>query len=128
MGSERFHAEGFGSVVSSENQIDAELFGGNRGPMRRFAGDEHVDLFLRDTINFRAGAAGNDPNCFGSLRTKAKALTFPPNDFSSLRKSSLREMEARVFNPVNCPFSSKNGVVDLSPSAAASCALLPTFG
>jgi len=37
MGSERFHTEGFGSVVAPENQIDTQFFGGDGGQMRRFA-------------------------------------------------------------------------------------------
>ncbi len=63
--------------MASENQIDAELFGSDGGPMRRFAGDEHVDLFLRDAINFRAGSARNDPDRFCFLRTKCKRFDLP---------------------------------------------------
>jgi hypothetical protein len=41
---ERFDAERFGRVVPAEHKIHPELFGGNCGPMRRFAGDEGIDL------------------------------------------------------------------------------------
>ena len=59
MRGERFHAEGFGRVMAAEQKIDAEFFGCDGGPVRRLARDERVDPFVRHSINFRTGAAGN---------------------------------------------------------------------
>src|SRR4051812_32873105 len=60
MGSERFHPECFGGVVAPEKKIDSQLLRCDRGPMRRFAGDEGVDSLPGDVVNFGPGAAGNE--------------------------------------------------------------------
>src|ERR1043166_1035458 len=66
MRGERFDAERLGRVVPAENKIHAELFCGNNGPVRRFAGDESVDLRVRDPVNLATGSAGDlaDHLCF----------------------------------------------------------------
>src|SRR5262249_29684709 len=60
MRSERFSTEYFSRVMSAEEEIHAEVFGGNRRPMRRFTGDECVDPFVCDPVNFRPGGSGHN--------------------------------------------------------------------
>ena len=60
MRSKCFYAEHFSGVMSAQEEIHAELFGGNRGPMRRFTGDECVDSFVCDSVNFRARSSGHN--------------------------------------------------------------------
>ena len=50
--SQRFYAEDFRGVMSTEQKIHAEFFGGNDCPVRSFAGDKRVDVFLRDPVDF----------------------------------------------------------------------------
>src|SRR5205823_8782523 len=70
-----FDAECFGRVMATEKKIDSEFFRGDRRPMRRFTGNESVDILpvrsktgrgelgLRGyAINFSAGAASDDPD------------------------------------------------------------------
>src|SRR5438046_852891 len=45
-------------------------------PMRRFACKEAVNLFFRHTVNFRAGTAGDNPDCFYFLWAKCKRFDF----------------------------------------------------
>ena len=49
-----FTPECFGGVMAAEQKVNSELFGGDSGPMRRFACNEGVNLFFRDAVNFRA--------------------------------------------------------------------------
>lgn len=74
MGSERFYAEGFGSVVAAEQKINPELFGGDSSPMRHFARNESVDLFSRNAVNFRASAACYDADRMRLLRAEVQRL------------------------------------------------------
>src|SRR4029077_9733648 len=60
MRGERFHTEHFGRVMSAEQKIHAEFFGANRSPVRRFTGDECVDFFVGNTVNFRARGSGHN--------------------------------------------------------------------
>src|SRR5215472_9199956 len=60
MCSERVNTEYFGRVMSAEEEIQAEFFGGNRGPMWRFTGDECVYSFACDSVNFRARGSGHN--------------------------------------------------------------------
>ena len=60
MRSERFHAENFRRVMSTEEKIHADFLGGDRSPMRRFASDKRVDSFVRDPVNFRARGTRNN--------------------------------------------------------------------
>ena len=60
MCSERFYAEHLGRVMSGEQKIHAEFFGSNCRPVRRFTGDECVDSFVCDPVNFRAGGSGHN--------------------------------------------------------------------
>ena len=71
---ERFDAERFGRVVPAEKKIDAELFRGNCGPVRRFAGDEGVDLFVRDPMNLAADGASDDADDFCFWRTEVECF------------------------------------------------------
>ena len=54
MCSERFNTEYFRRVMSAEEEIHADFFGGNGSPMRSFTGNECVDFFVCDPVNFRA--------------------------------------------------------------------------
>ena len=60
MRSQRFYAEHFRSVMAAEQKVHAELFSRNGGPVRRFASDKGVDVFLRDPVDFRAGATSHN--------------------------------------------------------------------
>src|ERR1051325_840095 len=60
MRSERSNAKHLCRVMSAEEEIHAEFFGGNRGPMRRFTSDERVDSFACDSVNFRARGSGHN--------------------------------------------------------------------
>ena len=81
---ERFDAERFGRVVPAEKKIDAELFRGNCGPVRRFAGDEGIDLpagalakagvVRGDAMNFAAGGASDDADDFCFWRTEVECF------------------------------------------------------
>ena len=61
--------------MATEQKVDSELLRGDCRPMRRFPGDEGVDILpvrlgLRgNAINFSSGAAGDDSNVFWILRT-----------------------------------------------------------
>src|SRR6516162_2901339 len=74
MCSERFNTEYFGRVMSAEEEIHAEFFGGNRGPMRRFTGDECVDSFVCDPVNFGAGGSGHNAYRARLFRTEMENL------------------------------------------------------
>ena len=56
--------------MSTEQEIHPKFVGRHCRPMRRFAGDKGVDPLLRNLVDFRAGAAGNDPDCSSFLRTE----------------------------------------------------------
>ena len=43
MGRQGLDAESFSGVMTSEQKVDAQFFGGDRSPVRRFAGNESVD-------------------------------------------------------------------------------------
>src|SRR6266516_1239074 len=70
----RFYTEDFCSVMSAEQKIHAEFFSGNSGPVRSFAGDKRVDVFLCDPVNFRASAASHNANRASLLGTKIENL------------------------------------------------------
>src|SRR5437773_8571283 len=72
MRSERFYAKHFRCVMSAEQKIHAEFFGGNCGPVRSFAGNEHVDVFLCHPVNLRAGGPGNDADGARLFRTASE--------------------------------------------------------
>jgi hypothetical protein len=48
MGRQGFDAESFSGVMTGEQKVDAQFFGGDRSPVRRFAGNESVDSIRRD--------------------------------------------------------------------------------
>ena len=66
---QRLYAKNLGGVMSTEQEIHPKFVGRHCRPMRRFAGDKGVDPLLRNLVDFRAGAAGNDPDCSSYLRT-----------------------------------------------------------
>src|SRR6478752_10288444 len=70
MRSERFNTEYFSRVMSAEQKIHAEFSGGNRRPMRRFTGDECVDPFTCDSVNFRARGSGHNAYRVRLFRTE----------------------------------------------------------
>ena len=72
MRGERFYAEHFRRVMSTEEEIDAEFFGGNCGPVRRFTGDECVDSFVCDPVNFRARGSGHNAYRARLFRTETE--------------------------------------------------------
>jgi hypothetical protein len=47
MSRQGFDSESFSGVRTSEQKVDAQFFGGDRIPVRRFAGNESVDSFRR---------------------------------------------------------------------------------
>ena len=89
MRSERFYAEHFRRVMSAEQKIHAEFFGGNCSPVRRFAGDKRVDVFLCHPVNLRARGPGHDADRARLFRTEIenfyrtiqRLLQFP-NEFT----------------------------------------------
>ncbi len=70
MCSQGFYAEYFRRVMSAQKKIDPELFGSNCGPVRRFTGDERVDVFLCHTVNLRAGGTGHNADGARLFRSK----------------------------------------------------------
>src|SRR5881409_2191886 len=74
MRSERFYAKHFRGVMSAEQKIHAEFFGGNCGPVRSFAGYKRVDVFLHDPIDFRTGASSHNANHANLLRTEIEII------------------------------------------------------
>ena len=62
MCSERFYAKHFRRVMSAQKKIDPKFFGSNCGPVRRFTGNERVDVFLCHPINLRSGGPGYNPD------------------------------------------------------------------
>ena len=60
MTSERFHAENFCSIMAAEQKIHAEFFSGDGRPVRGFASNKRVDVFLCDAVDFRTGGAGDN--------------------------------------------------------------------
>ena len=72
MCSERFYTEDFGRVMSAEEKIHAEFFGRDRGPMRRFTGDECVDSFVCDAVNLRACGSGHNAYRARLFRTETE--------------------------------------------------------
>ena len=60
--------------MTAEQKVDPELFGGDSGPMRRFARNEGVDLFSSNTVNLRTGAARYDANRTRLRRAEVKRL------------------------------------------------------
>src|ERR1043166_8554023 len=74
MCSERFNTEYFGRVMSAQEQIHADFFGGNCSPMRRFTGNKRIDVFLCDPVNLRACGAGHNTDHARPFRTKTENL------------------------------------------------------
>jgi len=72
MGSERFYAEYFRRVMSAEEEIHADFFGGNRGPVRRFTSNECVDFFVCDPVNLRTRGAGHNAYRARLFRTETE--------------------------------------------------------
>src|SRR5207244_9215106 len=107
MRGQRFHAEGFGRVMATEQKIDFKLFGRDRGPVRRFASNESVDLpavagsakaGLRfcDAVNFSAGSAGDNSNVPGILWTEVERFQWPAKHLSEFpNQIVLRDRNSR---------------------------------
>src|SRR5262245_8547930 len=74
MCSERFHAEYFRRVMSAQEEVHADFFRRNRGPVRRFACDEGVDSFGCDPINFRARGSRHNAYRARAFRTETENL------------------------------------------------------
>ena len=104
MRSERFHAEDFRGVMSAEQKIHAEFFGGNSGPVRSFAGDKRVDVFLRHPIDFRTGASSHNANHANLLRTEIENIYRTTEcSLQSTNEFTTRHRRAR-FQPDRLPF------------------------
>ena len=69
---ERFNAEYFRRVMSAEEEIHTDFFRGNRGPVRRFTGDECVDFFVCDPVNFRTRGSGHNAYRARLFRTETE--------------------------------------------------------
>src|SRR5690348_13674791 len=74
MRDQRFHAKNFRRVMSAEQEIHSEFFGGNSSPMRSFASDERVDILLSDAINLRPAGACHHADDTTLLWAKFKNL------------------------------------------------------
>ena len=72
MRGERFNAEYFRRVMSSEQEIHTDLFRRNRGPVRRFSSDEGVDSFGCDPVNFRTRSSGHNAYRARTFRAEIK--------------------------------------------------------
>src|SRR5438132_7291241 len=70
----RFYTEDFRGVMSAEQKIHAEFFSDNSGPVRSFAGDKRVDVFVCHPVNFRASAASHNANRASLFGTKIENL------------------------------------------------------
>ena len=70
MCSERSNAKHFRRVMSAEQKIRADFFGGNCSPVRCFTGDECVDSFICDPVDFRAGGSGHNAYRARPFRTE----------------------------------------------------------
>src|SRR6266496_1861157 len=104
MRSERFHAEDFRGVMSAEQKIYAEFFGGNSGPVRSFAGDKRVDVFVRDPIDFRTGASGHNANHANLLRTEIENIYRTTECFLQFAKELTTRHRRTRFQPDRLPF------------------------
>ena len=69
---ERLNTEHFRRVMSAEEEIHAEFFGGNCGPVGRFTGNECVDFFVYNTVNFRASGSGHNAYRARLFRTETE--------------------------------------------------------
>ena len=72
MCSERSNAKNFRRVMSAEQKIHADFFGGNCGPMRCFTSDECVDFFICDPVNFRTRSSGHNAYRARLFRTETE--------------------------------------------------------
>src|SRR5215475_7823485 len=72
MCSERFYAEYFRLVVSTEQKIHAKFFRGNCRPVRCFTSDKRVNSFICDATNLRAGSPGHNADHTRLFRTEIK--------------------------------------------------------
>ena len=104
MRSERFNTEYFSRVMSAEEEIHAEFFGGNRRPMRRFTGDECVDSFVCDPVNFRARGSGHNAYRARLFRTEIENfyLTIQrlfqfTNEFTALQRHAHFQTDRVAF-------------------------------
>ena len=69
---ERFNAEYFRRVMSAEEEIHTDFVRGYCGPVRRFAGNECVDFFVCDPVNFRARGSGHNAYRARLFRTETE--------------------------------------------------------
>ena len=74
MRGQRFYTEDFRGVMSTEQKIHAELFSCDSRPVRSFASDKRVDVFLRDPIDFRARGAGYNADGARLLRAEIEKI------------------------------------------------------
>ena len=58
--------------MSTEEEIDADFFGRNGSPVRRFTSDKRVDSFVRDPVNFRARGSGHNAYRARPFRTETE--------------------------------------------------------
>ena len=68
MRGKRFNAESLRCVMAAQQKIHSQLFSGNNCPMRSFAGDKGVDIFLSHAVDLRASGAGDNADGAGLLR------------------------------------------------------------
>ena len=60
MGRQGFDAESFSGVMTSEQKVNAQFFGGDRSPVRRFASNESVDSIRRDAFDLTTRCTSDD--------------------------------------------------------------------
>jgi len=84
--------------MSTEQEIHPKFVGRHCRPIRRFAGDKGVDPLLRNLVDFRAGAAGDDPDCSSFLRTEHEGFYGTTQCFLQFAiKFIARQRNARLY-------------------------------
>src|SRR5437773_1918057 len=71
---ERFHAENFRGVMPADQKVHAEFFSSYSGPVRSFASNKRVNVFLCDAVDFRTGGASYNADRASLFRTEIKNL------------------------------------------------------
>ena len=72
MRGKRSNAEYLRRVMSAEEEIHTDFVRGNCGPVRRFTGNECVDFFVCDPVNFRARSSGHNAYRARLFRTETE--------------------------------------------------------
>jgi len=76
MGRQGFDAESFSGVMTSEEKVDAQFFGGDGSPVRRFAGNESIHPFLSNAEDFGSPGTSHDANHSRGWRAEIEFFDF----------------------------------------------------